>query len=90
MSKTKLIKEFPPGVKVVSMIAYKDRVLLATEGGLYELTEDKFGPVLEPVPIKYEETKVYGGLIHCNYCPDMHPIGYMCPKRPKGGLDNGT
>jgi hypothetical protein len=51
MTNYKLVHSFPSGVKVVGMIQYKDRVLLATEDALYELIDDQ----LEPVTIKWLE-----------------------------------
>ena len=48
----KLIKQFPDSEPVVSMLNYKDRILVATSKQIYEL---KDGDILEQIKIKYEE-----------------------------------
>lgn len=83
MSESKLIHSFPEGIKVVGILNYRDRLLLATENALYELIDDE----LEAVPIKYmsniPKDLVYPpaqeGRKVCSNCNTSWLHGNICP-----------
>ena len=41
----KIIKEFPPAEPIVSMIQFKDQILVATSQRVYRLRDDTFEPL---------------------------------------------
>lgn len=53
VSHTKVVHEFAPDEKVMSMVIYRDCVIVATSHGLYRLVDEK----LQPIQLLREEAK---------------------------------